>query len=840
MHASLERGFIRLATFVGACAWIAVVSAELGVFRPWTVVLAAAALLGAVGWASVRIARWGETAGRASGDGLDASSGDGAQDRGGGARVGRALPAVLLGALLLFATVRFLPPFDTTVWAADSSVYMSYARQILRSHELVFEDPLLAEIPPELRRELFSNREAGDVTGSYTRFPGGFLIPDIESARVTAGFAPVFPLLVALFQGVFGASAGLFVAPLFAMLGVVAVFFVGWRLAGPVTGTLAAGLLVLSLPQTWFARFGMPAVVAQSFVFAGLLALLAALDRRQPGLAALGGFFFGLAVFTKFDLLFVLTFTVAGIAAWALLGAARGAADACREIEEGRAVATFCIVFGLLLVHNATHYLILPSHYGPFVGRMLGTVLRRWIEVPGTGVVGFRLLLAGALAATGASLLWLVRGASGRAARVAGSGLLVLVGGYVVAYLMVSDNRLAETVVWLSWYLSWPLLALVPVALAVWWLRPARRPRRLREVVVLILFGAATLHYVYDPHEATQHIWSVRRFVPVLIPTGLLLVSGLVVTAAQGAKRRARWLLIGAVAIVGGYLVVAPSTAITGERPWRDAGEQVRAAARAFPPGSVVLVSDDLAGTHLATALTYLDDTDAIVVRSFYPSPGVLQRLSIDLLRRGRTVFLALGRDFHFAGPRLALQRRSDVELRLPVLETTVSRLPVQQVMLAADVAVFRVAQRPEQPRDYVDVGNRAEDTLYRMSGFHGAERGTAFDGSFRWTDATAMIGIPSAAELELLIAGARPEGVPPAVVSVWIGDRRLVEDLALTDSPQVLRLTNPAPADGGRIDLRITSTVFVPARVRATTDERRLGVRLYGVRLDPAVCCED
>jgi hypothetical protein len=648
-------------------------------------------------------------------------------------------------------------------------------------------------------------------------------------------------LLVALFEGVFGSSAGLLVAPLFAVLGVAAVFFVGWRLAGPVAGTLAAGLLALSLPQTWFARFGMPAVVAQSFVFAGMLALLAALDRRQPLLAALGGFFFGLAVFTKFDLLFVLTFTVVVIAAWALLGAGRVAADASPGLDEGRVAATFCVVFGLLLVHNAMHYLILPSHYGPFVGRMLETVLHRWIPVPGTGVVGFRLLLIGALAATGASLAWLVRGASGRAARLAGSGLLVLVGGYVAAYLMVSENRTGETVVWLSWYLSWPLLTLLPVALAVWWLRPEKRPRRLREAVVLILLAAAALHYVYDPHEATQHIWSMRRFVPVVIPSLLLLVSGLVATTARRASRRARWLLIGTAAIAGGYLVAAPSTAMTGERPWRAAAEQLRAAAQAFPPGSVVLVSDDLAGTHLATALNYLDDTDAIVVRSSYPSPGVLQQLSIELLQRGRAVFLALGRDFHFAGPRLALQQRRDVEIRLPVLETTVSRPPERQVTLAADVAVFQAVQRAEEPRAYVDVGNRDDDTLYRMSGFHDAERdAAAFDGSFRWTDATAMIGIPSARELELLIAGARPQGAPPAVVSVWIGDRPLVEEVTLADSPQVLRLTNPLPAGGVRTDLRITSTVFVPVRLGASADARRLGVRLYGVRLDPPVCCDD
>jgi len=836
VHASLERGFLSLATFAGACAWIGLVSAELGVFRPWPVLAVAAVgavALGIVRWTSVRPPDPGPSADPLPMNGADAS--------GTNVRDDRAVAAhVVLGFLLLLAVVRFFPPFDTTLWAADASVYQSYAHQIDRSHALVFDDPLLGDVPPQLRRELFSNREAGDVTGSYTRFPGGLMIPDIDDGRVTAGFSPVFPVLVAVFQGAFGVRAGLFVAPVFAVLGVLAVFFVGWRLAGPIAGLLAGGLLALSLPQMWFARFGMPAVVAQSFVFAGLLALLAARGRRLPALAALGGSFFGLAVLTKFDLLFVLAVAVMGFAAHALLAAGRDGGGTSRD-DEARVTASFCVVFGLFLVHVALHYLVMPSHYGPFVQRMLATVLGGRVTVPDAGSAAFRLLLVAALAATGASLLWLFRGASGRAARLAGSGLVVLIGGYVAAYLTVSDNRVSETVVWLSWYLSWPLLALLPLALAAWWMGTrGERPRRSREAVVLILLGAAALHYVYDPHEATRHIWSMRRFVPVVIPALLLVVSGFVATVAQGAPRRVRWLLAASAIVAGGYLVAAPSRLVAPARPWDAAAEQARAAARTFPPGAVVLVSDDLAGTHLATALTYLYDTDAIVVRSFYPDPAVLQALSIDLLGRGREVLLALGRDFHFDGPRLALRRLPDLEIRLPVLESTVSRPPRQEVTLASDVAVFRVEQSPGQPRAYVDIGNRADDTLYRMSGLLDAERDPAvFDGSFRWTEATAIIGVPSADELELLLAGARPAGVPPAVVSIWIGGQPVVQDLTLADSPQSIRVTNPAPG-GGRTELRITSTVFVPERVGDSTDARRLGVRLYGVRLDPPVCCND
>ena len=67
------------------------------------------------------------------------------------------------------------------------------------------------------------------------------------------------------------------------------------------------------------------------------------------------------------------------------------------------------------------------------------------------------------------------------------------------------------------------MLGLCAIAL-VWLLRSGRIGRMNQGLsFMLILIGVVGLHYLYDPLEDGDHIWSMRRFVPVVLP-GLLLI----------------------------------------------------------------------------------------------------------------------------------------------------------------------------------------------------------------------------------------------------------------------------------------------------------------------------
>ena len=66
-------------------------------------------------------------------------------------------------------------------------------------------------------------------------------------------------------------------------------------------------------------------------------------------------------------------------------------------------------------------------------------------------------------------------------------------------------------------------------------------------------------------------------------------------------------------------LVARPSVAVVGQPLWDDALAQTAQVARLFPDQAVVLVSPDLAGTHIPTSLAYLHDADAILVQERNP-----------------------------------------------------------------------------------------------------------------------------------------------------------------------------------------------------------------------------
>ena len=120
---------------------------------------------------------------------------------------------------------------------------------------------------------------------------------------------------------------------------------------------------------------------------------------------------------------------------------------------------------------------------------------------------------------------------------------------------------------------------------------------------------------------------SMRRYVPVVLPLtmlfGALTVVTLLARVAAATYRRGLTLATGAL-LVG--LVARPSVAVVGQPLWDDALAQTAQVARLFPDQAVVLVSPDLAGTHIPTSLAYLHDADAILVQERNPDDQVMRR----------------------------------------------------------------------------------------------------------------------------------------------------------------------------------------------------------------------
>ena len=803
----LERWFLRVALGTGAVAWVALLLAELGQLHlSLLAALVAAGIIGLV--VQTRLARRERTpapAGRA------------------GVRSVAAFGMVtVLGAALYF------PAYDSFVFGDDASVYLSFGRKIAETGRLVFDDPLLREIPAEAREDLFLNRQPRDMTGRYARFPGGFLIADIENPDVTAGFSPLFPVLTALFHAALPGSGAPPVTPLFAVLSIGGLLLVGARVGGLRTGLLAAALLAVSLPQIWFARYPVPDILAQFFVVAGLLALLAAFRDERPWLAAAAGGLFGMACFAKVDMIVLLSVTLAAFAAWRLLG---------RPAGGGRCAAYLFAASGVMLAHNLLHYLFFPSHYTRYVEELITrSFLFGLLEQSAVlAVLLAVVLLAFAALAVAAARWWGLTGALARQA--AGFVLVGLLAAYAVNYMVTNPGRFPDTVFWLSWYLSWPVLALCGAAV-VWLLRSGMAGRANQGLsFMLLLIGVVGLHYLYDPLEDGDHIWSMRRFVPVVLP-GLLLIL------AAACNRVIEWIYVEyrtAATIAAGLVLVGllgrPSLAVAGVPLWDRALDQSAELARLFPDDAAVLVSPELAGTHIQTALAYVHDVDTILVQEQQPGER-LRDVVLDLMARGRDVFIVVDRQgFSFPAPDLTLLEFREARIDVMTLEQTLDRLPQALVEETARMRILQVAGAEDDalpPRTAVNIGNPADDIVSNLTGFYAAEQDPAA-GPYRWTREVASFAVPAGGRVMLVVAGGRPAGAPPAEISVWAGRHQIADDVVVENQPQTITLDIPPAERAGPTELLIRSTVIQPQALGMGADTRNLGVRVYRADILPA-----
>ena len=672
--ARVERWFLRVMLGVSAVAWSLLLLAELGWFRLGLVAfLVAVTIIGFGLWGVLRAV-----------PPAPATAGGGLQ------------PALAAAAGILLCAALFLPPYHTEMAAGDATVYLNYGRQIARHGALEFEDPLLRQLSPASRAELFLNRVPRDMTGRFARFPGGFLIADINDPTVTAGFSPLFPVLTALGHALVSPQGALVVAPLFATLSLIGLWCVARRLGGVRAAWLAAALMAVSMPQIWFAKIPLPETVAQCFVMAGVLAWLVATARGAPRWACAAGWFLGLACFAKVDLIVLLSVFLLAVVALRLLSRAR---------PDGPPLLLPLLgAFGLLVAHNLGHYLIFDSHYKPYVAYLIRTsevlgLLRESAPLQAGAALAAGLLIA-------AGVVGLRRPAERWPRRVGGLAAVGAIVVYGAAYVTATTGRLDETIAWLSWYFSWPVLGLGVLGLAGLGLagRAAAPPGL---VFAGLLLGVVGLQYLYDPLEPGMQIGSMRRYVPVVLPLTMLFAAltavGLL-ARVPAARYRAGLTLAAGALLVG--LVARPSLALIGQPMWDDPLAPV---ARLFPERAVVLMSPDLAGTHIPTSLAYLHDVDTILVQQRNPDAEVLRRVIGDWLARGRPVFLVVGRDeFSFLAADLELAAIGGTQVDHRALERTRGRVPQAVVRLPIPLRFFQVTGTIDRDRLDVDVGTPA------------------------------------------------------------------------------------------------------------------------------------
>ena len=672
------------------------------------------------------------------------------------------VPAALIG--LAFAIFFFVPPSEYIVGGRDPGVYMNEGIQIAQRGTLTVEDPMVAAVPAEFRDLFFP---AFDRPGYYSsRFMGFFLL-DPDDGTVVGQFPHLYPLWIAVGYGVNGLSGARYVVGLWALLGVVAVYFSGAWLVGRSAAAAGALLLTVHVSQVWFSRYPNSEMLLQVLIFAALLAYSRATTEGNRFFAPVAATLLSLALFAHITaVLAVGAFVIAS-----LLG-----------IFDGRRPQlTF----------------LLPVTAGTLVAMVyFATVLAPYFDRPVTFVRFMRptqisLIVLGTVAGIG--LLCTVR--HRRAAAMVRRWLpwVVLGSMWVLAayayFLRVPRPGLAahdaEALrIYTQFYLSplglmAALLGLAVVARRSFW-------RGLGFVATFLVFAS---FFFYKMRIVPEHFWTARRFVPVVTPAAFLLIGAVALLPtrwrppAVPGRRALRLALVALgtmVVLVFGYRYFRATMPILNHVEYAGLIPQLEQLNANFEDTDLVIVeSRQVSDMHtLALPLAYVYGRNVLVFFGRDPDGTVLRDFFRWARGRYRKVFFVGGSGTQLVSRSTAATLVARARFQVPEWESAFRAYPREVRYKPFDYGVYDVLPRLRSPEGLdLDVGGEEDDLFVR--GFHDKERLGGGETSFRWTrDISSVLALgvtPRTRTVTLwLNDGGRPDHLPPATVTVRLNERPL------------------------------------------------------------------
>jgi hypothetical protein len=480
-----------LMTVVGLAVWSLPLlgSAVLGVYRPAYVGLAgwAAALLGAVALrrhSPPRLAR---------------------------ARLRGVREGVLVAGLLVAAVLYLRFPTESIYGGRDEGVYANSA--VYMAHHGTLEVPYP-----------WSLADTSFFAPAWTGFPGFYKTP----GTMTVQFGHLFSVWLAQAYATLG-EQGLFrLNGVFAVLALAVIYDAFQLVVGAPVAVAATLFLAFNPSELWVARITLSEILTQLFIWSGICLWVRALKDDSPVLARWAGVCLGMAAFVRFDSALLLAMLLAAHLAFRLVVQPPVRARAVWNALYVTALPLFALALAYFFVFSRpyfmtrTYLLALALATGgaalvlaaarPTLVKLLrpGLTHRATLALFGVGIAG--------LAAYAYWIRPLQAGKPEWIYQWPGFYIDLHKGNYRSDSLVDLALYLSPIVVWAAiggWYVSlWRLL---------------RSNERAYLAVPLILVGGFSVVYLYDHLNTPDHLWWIRRFIPVVVP-------GVVLYAAVAAK----------------------------------------------------------------------------------------------------------------------------------------------------------------------------------------------------------------------------------------------------------------------------------------------------------------
>ena len=561
----------------------------------------------------------------------------------------------------------------------DPGVYTVHAKSLAKTHDLVIKPTS----PAIVADSAITYAQQG------IRFSYG-------TEKLDGQFLHLATAMFAIGEWVGGDQLLFAINALYGSLALLFIYAFATRLVRPWIAVAVTAAMTVNLVQIHFTRDTYSEPLTQLFVFAALWMLSVARERFDSRRAGVAGLLMGASMMARIDSWVFFT----PLAMYALYEVAALRAE--RDVAQGRARRNFIAWFAAGVTV-------------PFAISVVdGYVFAAWYLSDLGGRIDQLHLLA-VLSVAAIAVYWFARPRFDRPAEalrrrrealsvVAGVGLVVVIGLlwfvrpevqttkgdpiHLVGGLQARDGTdvdptrqySEEAFERLGWYVGPVAIAAGFAGVALLSVRAIRgAPSAPGTVAFLLLFGAVTALYVWEISITPDHVWAMRRFLPVTIP-GLLLGVGVAVEWLFGRGR------IGLAAAGTALLLVAVACPANTTRPvWRKDRSEVgmlgvvEEACRRLPKDAAVVV---------VGSESHLDITLPHAIRTWcdVPTAAAKNRIEAARLPEYRAAAAKAGKRLYFL---------SDV------VDPVAPRDPARQMELVADIDLaileMTIARRPEK-----------------------------------------------------------------------------------------------------------------------------------------------
>jgi hypothetical protein len=730
--------------------------------------------------------------------------------------ISSALPIVLIA----LGAWRFLPVSEYVIGGKDPGIYVNEGIVIAQRGTLVYTDPLVAAVPPFARDLFFPSHHRPDY---YSIRFMGFFVKDPDTGAVVGQFPHAFPASIAIGYGLNGLTGARTTVTFWAILGLLAVYFAGRRVAGQIGAFAAAVLLGLQVIEVWFARYPNAEVMMQTLLFAAMLASARAHADDDGFFAPVAGALIGLLLFLRVDAVLGLAGLIGGIALHALFG---------RRLR----ASFFVALAGILLA-------ALPYYAGP---------MRVYVDLPIIFLKNLRWWHYGALltvVAAVASGLVVVRRWPAAARRIASAAPFTLTAVLAAAavyalYFRHPAGKLAlhdayALRTFTTFYATLPAVAAAVIGFAV-----AARRSFWRAPEIFVTVAIVSLFIFYKIRIVPEHFWVARRFLAVILP-GVLIFACAAATAGLGQRgvRRSLSAAIGAAFIVLlGRYYAARSQSVIDHVEYAGMIPHLEHLAGQIGPGDLLIVESRDAGSDahvMGLPLAYIYARQVLVLASARPDPRTFAAF-IDWARsRYPHLYFLGGGGTELLSRHWTAKAVSSDRFQVPEYESAVNAYPRGVHEKEFDFGLYELVPWTSEIADAVDLDIGIRDDL-QVVRFHAKE--VADGRTMRWSQRQSFISLPalSAKARSIVLemsSGGRPAGAPPADVTVYLNDRPLGSARVLNGfAPYAFNIPpdlaeNVAAADEPA-RIRLVTPVWNPHRVIGSGDDRDLGVMVDRVQV--------